>query len=177
MLNNKIFIISPNDVKAASEINYNVDDQQVARAIRVAQNTYLKEIVGEKLLSAIQALIEQNLIDTEGYEAYADLCDVYCAEYLIAKANAEICMPISLKIRNVGVAQDSDTNINAATLEGINKLHSYYETEACEKANRIVDFLKNNKAAFPELEGCVCGDKGTGLGVKYANCNLWLGGK
>lgn len=178
-MNNKIFLVSPNDVKAASEINYNVDDTQVARAIRVAQNTYLREIIGDTLLSKLQELIEDGTIGESIYKQYAELCDIYCSEYLIAKANAEICIPISLKIRNVGVAQDSDTNINAAALEGIKELRRYYETEACEKANRLIDYLKENRDSFPELKGteCVCGvNNGADL-RKRANINLYLGGK
>lgn len=178
-MNIKTFLVSPNDVKAASTINYNVDDADVARAIRVAQNTYLRGIIGDTLLSKLQELIEKGTIDSTGNESYADLCDIYCSEYLIAKANAEICVPISLKIRNIGVSQDSDTNINAETLDGIKSLYNYYETEACEKANRLIDFLKANKAAFPELDNaeCVCGTKEINLKAKYANVNLWLGGK
>lgn len=175
-MNNKVFLISPDDVKAKSQINYNVDDGTVGTAIRDAQSIYLREIIGDKLLERLQEMVVDDSIDAEENAAYLDLLDNYITEFLSYKANVEICMPISMKIRNIGVSQDSDTNITAAQLNNIEHVRDYYETQACDKANRMICFLLENKKAFPELENCGCGHgcKSPNLN-KQVNTNLWLG--
>lgn len=174
-MNNKIFLVSPDDVKAASNINYNVNDSDVASAIRTSQNIYLRDIIGDNLLEALQEMVSGGTITSAENSAYLELLDNYVSEYLIYKANVEITVPISLKIRNIGISQDYDSNIAAAQLENIEKLADYYETQADDKQNRMIDFLIENKSAFPELEiYCPCGKKAPCL-KKTANTKLYLG--
>lgn len=173
-MNNKIFLVSPDDVKAASNINYNVDDGDVSSAIRTSQNIYLRDIIGDNLLETLQDMVSGGTIDDSGNTAYKELLDIYVSEYLIYKACVEITVPISLKIRNIGISQDYDSNIAAAQLQNIAELADYYETQAIDKANRMIDFLLANKDAFPELGiRCACGHEPNLK--KRANTNLWLG--
>ena len=172
-MNNKIYLVSPDDVKAASNINYNVDDGDVASAIRTSQNIYLRDIIGDNLLESLQEMVSGGTLSAN--TAYEELLDNYVTEYLIYKACVEICVPISLKLRNIGISQDYDSNIQAAQLANIAELANYYETQAIDKANRLIDFLIENKTAFPELHiSCACGRKAPCL-KKKANTNLWLG--
>lgn len=172
-MNNKIFLVSPEDVKAASNINYNVDDGDVASAIRTAQNIYLRDIIGDNLLETLQEMVSGGTIGDNA--AYEELLDNYVSEYLIFKACVEITVPISLKIRNMGITQDYDTNVQAAQLMNIAELADYYETQAIDKANRLIDFIIKNRAAFPEIDTvCTCGQEPPHL-IKRANTNLYLG--
>ena len=171
-MNNKIYLVSPDDVKAASNINYNVDDGDVASAIRTAQNIYLRDIIGDNLLEAVQGMVSGNTLSDN--PAYETLLDDYISEYLTYKACVEMCIPISFKLRNIGVSQDYDTNIQAAQIRNIAEVADYYETQAIDKANRMIDFLLDNRDAFPELDvHCVCGHEPDLR--KKANTNLYLG--
>ena len=101
-MNNKyknIYLVSPDDVKAASNINYNVDDNDVSSAIRTSQDIYLRDIIGDKLLEALQEMVSAGTIDNPENSAYLTLLDDYVSEYLTFKACVEICVPISLKIK------------------------------------------------------------------------------
>ena len=172
-MNNKIYLVSPDDVKAASNINYNVDDGDVASAIRTSQNIYLRDIIGDNLLESLQEMVSGGTLSAN--TAYEELLDNYVTEYLIYKACVEICVPISLKLRNIGISQDYDSNIQASQLSNIAELANYYETQACDKANRMIDFLVANRSAFPELDiRCSCGQHAPCL-KKKANTNLYLG--
>ena len=172
-MNNKIFLVSPEDVKAGSNINYNVDSGDVASAIRTAQNVYLRDIIGDNLLEALQEMVSGGTIGDNA--AYEELLDNYVSEYLIYKACVEITVPIALKIRNMGITQDYDTNVQAAQLRNIAELADYYETQAIDKANRLIDFIVKNRAAFPEIDTvCTCGQEPPHL-RKRANTNLYLG--
>ena len=175
MMNNKIFLISPDDVKAASNINYNVDDGDVSSAIRTSQNIYLRDIIGDYLLERLQDMVADGSIEDPENAAYLTLLDDYVSEYLALKACVEVCVPISFKIRNIGISQDYDSNIQAAQLQNIAEIANYYETQSIDKANRIIDFLVENRNAFPELHiHCGCGKKAPCL-KKKANTNIWLG--
>ena len=171
-MNNKIFLVSPDDVKAASNINYNVDDGDVSSAIRTAQNIYLRDIIGDRLLEAIQDMVSGDTLSE--HPAYEELLDNYISEYLTYKACVEVCVPISIKIRNIGLSQDFDANIQAAQLRNIAEVADFYETQAIDKCNRMIDFLLQNRSAFPELDmHCTCGEEPNLK--KRANTQLYLG--
>lgn len=153
-----IFFVSPDDVKASSQVNYNVDEGVLAAAIRESQKVYLKDLIGKRLLESLQDKIEDNTIDDEENAQYKELLDDYIFDYLVAQSQVCTIAEISLKIRNIGLSQDYDANIQTATVNGIEYARDYYETQAVNYWNRIVCFLRENKKAFPELEECGCRD-------------------
>ena len=166
-------LISPNTIKNMSLVNYNLDDTDLAASIRVAQNIYIRDIIGTNLLNTLKELVynaikgEQPSINDTDKAQYKEFLDDYLKDALAYKTVSEVCRRISYKIRNVGVAQNSDTNINAA-----NSTDTYFN-DAC---NRIIEYLKANKDQFPEVgDYCPCGDELPNLNAKYGNCGLWLG--
>lgn len=71
----------------------------------------------------------------------------------------------------MGTIQNSDTNIQASSLDDIKYLQNYEETNFNHFLNRMAEFLCKNKAAIPETNfDCGCSPK-----KRYANINLWLG--
>ena len=177
MLNN-IYLINTDDVKASTYVSYNVEDDTLATSIRTAQNTYLREIIGDSLLETLQEMVSGGTIDNPENAAYLDLLDNYVFEYLAVQAQVCSIVPLSYKIRNIGLSQDNDTNVVTAQMDGIREVESYLKTLAIDKANRIRCFLRENKAAFSELENqpCLCDSCSKGADLKLeANTNLWLG--
>lgn len=173
----KFFLIDTDSVKASSLVNYNVNDEDLGYAIREAQNTYLREILGDELLDKCVELASSGTIDNPEYTAYKELVDNYIFDYLSAKAQVCLLVPISFKIRNIGVSQDSDTNIMSQQIETVNDLHSYWETLAIDRGNRMKCFLRENRPAFPELtdSACTCGACRKGADLKLeANTGLQL---
>ena len=171
----KFYLIDTDSVKAASLVNYNVEDEAVGYAIRESQDVYLREILGNALLEKCVELASSGTIDEEGYEAYGELVDKYIYQYLVAKSQEQILIPISFKIRNIGVSQDSDTNVTSQQLQTVIDLQNYWKTISIDRGNRLKCFLRENRAAFPELEtgSCVCGACDNGPDLKLeANCNL-----
>lgn len=176
-----VLLISPDAVKAATNINYNVSDSEVSSAIRSAQDTYLVELIGEGLLNRLKELVfnaikdnEDNIDDAEN-EAYSTLLEDYVQPYLCAKSQVEICVPVSFKIRNIGVTADYDTNIAQAQLSNVNHIRDYYETQSVDKGNKLSRFLASNKASYAELEGVIeCGCSEPKLGYLKANTGLFI---
>lgn len=171
-MNRKIFLASPDDIKAQSVINYNVEDSVLADCIRKAQSMYLREILGDNLLEKLQDMVEDGSIEAEGNEKYLELLDNYILDFLANQALVELCPVISFKVRSIGVAQDSDANINASAKQDIADLADFYNTRVCDSANRLIDFLI--EANFEEIRTyCACGRKQANL-KKWVNTRLYV---
>lgn len=182
MMYTDVILISPNEIKSSSNINYNVDNDVISNTARNVQNIYLEEIIGTALLRRIQLLIYNKInniddnIDSPTNEAYKNLLNGYIKDFMIAKCLTDILMNISFKIRNIGVSRNSDTNINYADLSELKFLKMQYETYADEYSERISKYLCFNKDEFPELTATVPGYFKTPLiGKSFANCGIWIG--
>lgn len=172
-----IMLISPDDVKAQGELNYNVDDTAIGASIRVSQNVYLRDVIGDDLLGKLQELVWNSIqgaddnINSKDNIAYKTLLDDYIQPVLAYKVSSEICARITLKIRNMGVVKNSDTNVNQVSLQDIIYLKQTNDTLFNDALNRMVKFICDNNEAFPESE-FVCG---CGKHPLFGNTGLWLG--
>lgn len=164
---NNIFLISTDDIKSNTLINFNVDDDVIGRTIKTVQDIYLREIIGSNLLNKLKELASDELTGIDIPEPYLTLIDTYVFNYLAYKVQSEICVTISFKIRNIGLNADYDTNIKTLELDGVEKLRDYYETFAIDAENRLIDYLKNND--IPEVDKCKL--------HKETNISLYLGGR
>lgn len=176
-------LCSPSAVKAATAVNYNVEDGEVGVAIRRAQDIYLQPIIGTKMLRRLQNLVynavrkEPDNIDDPANEHYAELLNDYVLPLLVAQALDTLYLQISFKIRNIGVSRDADTNIQAASLSDIRHLQDVVRTDVAEYSTRVSRYMYVHKDAFAEELGCTDGvDYPPMLNKKFANTRLWLGG-
>lgn len=178
-----VMLISPDTIKAMGEIDQNVDDGVIGASIRAAQNIYVQAVIGTNLLNRLQELVYNTIMN--GGESIKDpenayykaLLDRYLRDVIAYKVASEICVRNSLKIKNAGVVQLSDTNVNAVSLADIKYLKETYDTYYNAALNRMIEYLKDNKDAFPELESeCKCGgNRPNFLNNKYGNIGLYLG--
>lgn len=171
MLN--VFLISADDIKA-QELNYNVSESVIASSIRVAQEVYLRDVIGTELLEKLKTLVYNAIkglpdtIDEPQNEVYSKLLD-YIHNVLVYKVCEEICVRISYKIRNIGISQDSDTNVYPADLNEVVYLKDTFSTYFNDALNRMEEYLQGSE--IPELPKKACGEKN-----KYGRTRLWLGG-
>jgi len=173
-----VMLISPQKVKTYGVINLNVNENEVGNAIRISQNIYLRDIIGGDLLEHVQELVYNKIkgltpsIDDEENEAYKVLCDDYLVPVLVYRTAVELCTLLTLKIRNMGVVKNSDTNVQSTSAGDVKYMAEYYETFYYDAVNRLMDFLCENKDAFVEIEDgfCTCSSK-----PRYGRTGLWLG--
>lgn len=172
-------LISPQKVKTYGTINLNVNESEIGNAIRIAQNVYLTDIIGTELVEHVQQLVYNKVkgitgdtIDDEANVAYKVLLDEYLTPVLVYRTAVELCTLLTLKIRNMGVVKNSDTNVQTTTAGDVKYMSEYYETFFVDAVNKLMDFLCLNKAAYAEVpEGfCTCKSK-----PRYARTGLWLG--
>lgn len=167
---NNVLLVSPSEIKASGELNLNVDDSVISAAIQTAQNVYLQDVIGTDFLNVLTDKVYEHIAyDRDIEEEYVVLLEKYIYPVLLYKTVSEVMLRISLKIRNIGVSQNNDTNINGVSLSDIKYLRDNYETYYDHSVDRLVEYLGNNRETFG-LEGCSC------LNVKkYGNLGLWLG--
>ena len=181
----RTFFIGPDDIKSSSYINYNVDDAMLGKAIRETQDIHLQAIIGSNLYYRLQELVYNAIQDSgetindEGFEAYQELLEDYVQPYLEEKTQAVLCVPLTYKLRNFGVAKNSDTNIESPSLRDVMALQKRFNTSSAKYATRLSMWLCANKDAFPELSetSCGCGIFVPAvLGKKFVATGLVLGG-
>jgi hypothetical protein len=175
----KVMLISPDTVKASGNINYNVDDEVLGSAIRTAQNIYLTDVLSTKFVEKLQTLVwnsiqgEEDNIESPQNAHYKAFLEDFIKDAMTYKTIAETCVRISLKIRNMGVVQNSDTNVSPVSLEDIKYLRDTYNGYWDSSVNKMYAFLKKNRKLFPEFIGCGCED--INIKSKFGNTGLWLG--
>jgi len=173
-----VMLISPQKVKTYGVINLNVNESEVGNAIRISQNIYLQDIIGTDLVEHVQELVYNKVkgtgetIDDEENEAYKVLLDDYLVPVLVYRTAVELCTLMTLKIRNMGVVKNSDTNVQATSAGDVKYMAEYYETFFYDAVNKLMDFLCENKEAYEEVPDgfCTCQRK-----PRYARTGLWLG--
>lgn len=173
----KVLFVSPDEVKADGLVNFNVDDGQIGACIKIAQNVYLRDVIGTAFMEKLQELVwatiqgETGGIDDTDNVAYKTLVDDYLAPAIIYRTEVQLCSSITFRIRNMGLVQNSDTNVNSVSLAEVIRMQQEYETLYNDALNRMSEFICANKDAFPESEFvCGCGES-----PKYSRSGLWLG--
>ena len=160
-----VMLIAPDDVKAGTYVNFNVDDAMLGPAIRETQDIWLQSIIGTRLYNRVLELVwndineEEDTINDDDNVMYKDLLDGYVIPYLMAKVQAVLVMPSSYPTRNMGVVHPSDDNLNAQQLKDVLKAQQRYNAMADRFATQLSHWLCKNRGAFPELNtGSCCGD-------------------
>lgn len=144
----RVFLISTATMKKNSVVNNNVDDMYLLPSIEIAQDAGLQPLLGTKLYNKLMDLVADGSIT--GATDYKYLLDEYIAPYLINKATADIIIPLSYKLRNQGMIQQTGENTYAPSLRDTQYVIQNYENKANFYGNRLSDYLKANRSKYPE---------------------------
>ncbi len=173
-----VLLVSPNTIKSSNMLDSNIDDSAISSCITIAQNIYLKDVIGDKLVTKLQTLvynainnIEDNIND-DNNTVFKAFLDTFVKDVVTYKAVSELMVMNTLKIKNAGVVTTSDTNMSVVSLSDIKYMRDNFETYFNSAVNRMIEFIKQNKDTFKDYThiGCECEDKN-----KYGNTKLWLG--
>lgn len=146
------YLISINDLKGSSLVNDNVDEAFITEAIENVQTLHLAPILGEELY---QKLLDG--ITSSGFtlnDDYYNLITDYIHPYMKAKIEAEIIIPVSYKIRNIGLVTNSDDHASVPGLKDMRAVEQKYEDTASAYSIRLTKYLYNNRTKFPEFKFC-----------------------
>ena len=170
----EILLSSENFIKSVSEISDNVAGKYILSSLREAQEVGLKGILGDGLLSVLKAMVAGAQVDVPANTMYKQLLE-RCQYYLAYSTLVEVCMKVSYKIGNFGVAKTTDENMQLASHEEIVKMQYYYQSKADGCCYELQGWLLDNRESFPELDECSCRRIESNL-YSAASCGIWLGG-
>lgn len=180
---NKVLLVDADLIKSLSVINSNVADEFISIAIRDTQFVDLQSLIGTRLLNRLMELIYNDIkgledtINDANNVAYKDLLDNLIMPFLVHRTAVNTLIPVSYKVRNMGVVKTSGNNIANADFLDIQYLIKYYSTQADFYKSKISKFLCVYREAFKELdEEIEAWENAPMLGKDFAESELWLGG-
>lgn len=144
----KVFLISSKTLKTEGLINDNVGDEMLKPAIQEAQDIFLQQIIGTKLLNKICDMVADGSIAQD--DNYRLLLDEYITPYLNFKVMASIQVPLAYKMRNMGIVQTNDTNVYSVNMSDVKTLIEHFDNRAGFYSIRMTKFLSANTTIYPE---------------------------
>ena len=163
-----IYLLSEQRLKA-DFLNDNIASELILPSIQTAQDIYLRQTLGDSLLDKICCLVRENELE----EPYKTLLDEYIIIYLEYLAMAELCVPSTFKLGNIGVAQNYDSNVNTQTIQNVKYLESYYKQKASFYENRLTTFIQKHYNLYPEYNTV---SDVTVSSESTLQCGIYLGG-
>lgn len=145
----RVLLISEATLKKNSVINNNVDGMYILPAIEYAQDAGLQPLLGTKLYNKLMDLVADGSIQTE--TDYKVLLDEYITPYLLNKVTADIQIPLTYKLRNQGVVQQTDANVYQPSMKDLQFVIQNYENKANFYGSRLSDYLHANHSKYPEF--------------------------
>lgn len=147
-----VILLSENAIKDNSIITNNLESKYIQQAVILAQEMCLQPLLGTTLLNEIYAQVQDDDIE----DRIKTLLDDYIQPILLNAAISNIIVNVSMKIKNLGVVNTNDTNVNNFGLKDIQWYKAQYDYNADFFINRCRDYLVQNKEQFPEWPGCNC---------------------
>ena len=164
-----IYLLSEQRLKA-DFLNDNIASELILPSIQTAQDIYLRQTLGDSLLDKICSLVRDNELE----EPYKTLLDEYIIIYLEYLAMAELCVPSTFKLGNIGVAQAYDANVNTQTIQNCKYLESYYKQKSAFYENRLTTFIQQHYNLYPEYN--TVSDVTVSSESSTLQCGIYLGG-
>lgn len=170
----EILLSSETFIKRVTSISDNVAGKYILPSLREAQETGLKGILGDRLLTVLKGMVKDGSISSVGNAAYKELLD-RCQYYLAYRTLVEVCVKVSFKVANFGVTKSTDENLELASPDEVAKMQYYYQSKADSLCYDLQGWLLENAGLFPELDVCECRRIESNL-YSAASCGIWLGG-
>ena len=141
-----IYFIS--EAKIKEMINDNVESELIRTSITTIQMVNLKTIIGDSLYETIEKLIENNVV----VDPYKTLLDGYIIPYMQYAVLAELVIPSTYKIGNIGVNQAYTESVNTTTMSDCKYLKQYYTDRSAFMEQRLTDYLNKNRSIFTDYD-------------------------
>ena len=144
------YLLSTSRFKTISEVHTNTDDKIVKKAIQLAQDIELEQILGTTLVDALKTKVSAGTIDDVGNENYLTLLNDYIENVICYYALEELVDLITFKVMNKGVLkrEAEDTVMSGADERAA--LKRRYRTKAEIYADRLIRYLVKNETLFTE---------------------------
>ena len=167
-----VLFISEDRLKSSTTIGLNVDPALLLPYIKQAQKLYIETKLGTDLNQKLKDLIVAGTVNSGGNEAYATLLNDYISEVLPSYC---LCIAIPFlryKIENGNIYSKTSETGNALSTEEAQQLRNEVINTAEYYMERMIDYIRNNTASFPEYSTNSGADVTPDRNSYYSNMNL-----
>ena len=146
-----VLFISEERLKDSTTIGLNVDPALLLPYIKQAQKLYVETKLGTDLNQKLKDLIVAGTVNNVGNEAYATLLNDYIAEVLPSYCLWMAVPFLRYKIENGNIFSKTSENGNALSTEESQHLRNEVLNTAEYYMERMIDYIRNNTASFPDF--------------------------
>ena len=167
-----VLFISEAKLKDSTAINLNVDVDLLLPYVRQAQKLYVETKLGTDLNNKLKSLISTGTVGAVGNEAYKTLLDDYIGDMLPNWALFN-CIPyLRFKVENGNIYSKTSETGNALSTEEAQHLREEIRNTAEYYTERMISYICNNNASFPEFNTNTGADVVPDENAFYNNMNL-----
>ena len=167
-----VLFISEAKLKDSTAINLNVDVDLLLPYVRQAQKLYVETKLGTDLNNKLKSLISTGTVGAVGNEAYKTLLDDYIGDMLPNWALFN-CIPyLRFKVENGNIYSKTSETGNALSTEEAQHLREEIRNTAEYYTERMISYICNNNASFPEYNTNTGADVVPDENAFYNNMNL-----
>jgi hypothetical protein len=167
-----VLFISEAKLKDSTAINLNVDVDLLLPYVRQAQKLYVETKLGTDLTQKLKDLITAGTLGNVGNEAYKTLVDDYIGDMLPNWAFYHAVPFLRFKIENGNIySKTSETGTPLSTEES-QHLREEVRNTAEYYTERMIEYVRNNTASFPEFSTNTGADVQPDPNAYYNGMNL-----
>ena len=167
-----VLFISEEKLKDSTAINLNVDVNLLLPYVRQAQKLYVETKLGTELNQKLKDLIVAGTIGNVGNEAYKTLLDDYIGDMLPNWAFYHAIPFLRFKIENGNIYSKTSETGTALSTEEAQHLREEVRNTAEYYTERLIDYIRNNTASFPEYSTNSGADVNPDQNAYYNGMNL-----
>jgi len=169
---NYVLFISEEKLKDSSAINLNVDTTLLLPYIRQSQKLYCETALGTDLNQKLKDLIIAGTVNNAGNEAYATLLNDYISDVLVSYSFYHAIPFLRFKIENGNIYSKTSETGTALSTEEAQHLREEIMNTGQYYRERLIDYIRNNTASFPEYSTNTGADVSPSTANYYAGMNL-----
>ena len=147
-------LISKTDLAAYTSLNANVDADKVVQFVKIAQDIWIQQYTGSKLLNKIKADIVAGSLTGN----YLTLVNSYLKPMLIHFTMVEFLPFHAYTIANKGIYKHNSENAETIQKSEVDFLIEKERNIAINYALRFQDYMLVNQSNFPEYNTNTTGD-------------------
>jgi hypothetical protein len=148
-------LISKKDLQEYTSLNANTDVDKVIQFVLKAQQIWIQQYTGSKLLNKIKTDIQNSALSGD----YITLVATYLKPMLIHFTMVEYLPFCAYTISNKGIYKHSSENAEIVSKEEVDYLIEKEKRIAESYAQRFLDYICTNQNLFPEYNTNTQGDQ------------------
>lgn len=147
-----VLLVSDTMIKEHTVIHGNIDPKLIYPDIKVAQDMYIKPLLGSALFDKLQSIISDGTITTAPANAnYKTLMDKYIVDALIYYTLTDLPTTISYQFWNKGMVRKQGDNTQLPSMSELIDISNKYRQRAEFYTNACRLYLRQNAAImYPE---------------------------